>query len=326
MVGEFDLIAAMEPFLTGSGPDVPLGTGDDAAVVDLAGCPVVVAVDTLVDEIHFDRSISSLEDVGWKALAVNVSDVAAVGATATAAVVSLQRPAGFDIPDVEALYGGISEGASRWGCAVVGGDTVGGPVLAVSVTILGVPVEPGRLLRRDAASPGQLVVLIGRLGLAAAGLALARADRSDVLDEHPDLLAAHRRPDPQHLAAAPLVVGGAQAGIDVSDGLGRDLGHIADESGVGIRIEAARLPRHPGVVAAADALGTDPLDWIVGGGDDYALLATVEPDGLHRVETALEASGIRSRVIGEVTDGDGVTLRSDDRPDRDLKSDGWEHP
>lgn len=325
MAGEFDLIRAMGPFLAGDGDGVPLGTGDDAAVVEVAGCPIVVAVDTLVEDVHFDRSLSDLGDIGWKALAVNVSDVAAVGGTATAAVISLQRPDGFGIEDVEALYRGLHEGAEAWGCRLVGGDTVGGPNLAVSVTILGVPVQPGRLLRRAGASVGDVVVLVGRLGLAAAGLALARAGEREVLDQHPDLLVAHQRPEPQHLAAGPLVVGGAASAIDVSDGLGRDLGHIAEASGVHIRVEAGRLPRHPGVVAAGEALGRDPLDWIVGGGDDYALVATVPADRMHRVELGLESSGLRARVIGEVTEGEGATLELDDGTGRDLTRDGWEH-
>lgn len=325
MSHEFALIRAIEPFLSGDGESVPLGTGHDAAVVEVGGTAVIVAVDTLVDDHHFDRAISSLEDVGWKALAVNVSDVAAVGGIPRFAVVSLQRPTGFTETDAVALYRGLRAGGDRWGCRLVGGDTTGGPSLAVSVTIFGEPVDSERILRRDAAAPGQLVLVVGPLGLAGAGLALARAGRQDVLAAHPDLLEAHRRPDPQYLAAAPLVIAGAAAAIDVSDGLGRDAGHIAERSQVGIRIDAQRLVVHPGVVAAGEALDRDPLDWVVGGGDDYALVATVEAQHLPRVEAALEASGLRGRVIGEVTDGDGVTLVAPDGRERDVTRDGWEH-
>lgn len=324
MTGEFELIRAIEPFLARDGPDVPLGTGHDAAVVEIGGTPMVVAVDTLVEDVHFDRALSSLGDVGWKSLAVNVSDVAAVGGVPRFAVVSLQRPDGFDADDAVELYRGLHAGARRWDCQLVGGDTVGGPGLTVSVTILGAPVDPRRILRRDAARPGQLVLLLGGLGLAAAALDLARAGRNDVLDQHPELLVAHRRPEPQFLAASPLVVAGAQAAIDVSDGLGRDLGHIADKSEVGIRVDEARLPRHPGIVAAGGALERDPLSWIIGGGDDYALVATVEPRDLARVEAGLDASGIRARVIGEVVSGSGVVVVDDGR-ERDVSLDGWEH-
>ncbi|MDX1621465.1 MAG: AIR synthase-related protein, partial [Nitriliruptorales bacterium] len=140
------------------------------------------------------------------------------------------------------------------------------------------------------------------------------------------LLASHRRPRPQLLAAAPLVVGGAKAAIEVSDGLGRDLGNIAESSGVGIRVDAARLPVHPALVDAADVLGQDPIDWVVAGGDDYAIVATVAPERLARLEASLETSGLRPAIIGEVVDGRGVTLVDEDGQHRDLTQDGWEHP
>lgn len=326
MVREFELIAAIRPYLDGDSDDVPVGTDDDAAVLDLAGSRIAVAVDTLVDAVHFDRSISALDDVGWKALAVNVSDLVAIGATPSAAVVSLMRPDTFSRDDAVTLYRGMRAGADRWGCRLVGGDTVGGPALAVSVTVLGPLVDAGRPLRRGGAGVGDAVVVVGRLGLAAAGLGLARAGARDLLDAHPDLLAAHRRPEPLLHAVGGLVVGGVTSAIDVSDGLGRDLAHVARASGVAIRLDAERLPRHPGVVAAAARLECDPLDLVLGGGDDYAIAATVPPSGLHRFEAAMEASGVRARVIGEVEAGSGdVRLVGADGTARDVRASGWEH-
>lgn len=321
MPDEFDVIAALRPHLDDAGGAVVVGPDDDGAVV-ATGEQVVVAVDTMVDGVHFDRAISSYADVGWKALAVNVSDVAAMGAAPLAAVVSLQRSPDVGTAEAEQLYAGLAEGARRWGCRLVGGDTVSSEVLAVSVTILGTPIRAGRVLRRSAAEAGDLVGVVGELGLAAAGLALARAGATDVLDAHPELLAAHRRPEPQHLAAAPLVLGGAAAAIDVSDGLGRDLAHIARMSQVRIRLDSSRLPVTAGTAAAAAALGTDPLDWVLGGGDDYALAVTVPGERVARLEMALAASGLGLRIVGRVEQGPaGVEL--DDG--RDLSGEGWSH-
>jgi thiamine-monophosphate kinase len=319
VVDEFELLAALRSRLDGDGPGLPRGVEDDAAVIDLDG-RVVAAVDTLVDGVHIDRRWSTADDVGFKALSVNVSDLAAMGAVPVAALISLQRPSELPLGDIERLYDGMREAADRWGCRLVGGDTVTSPVLAVSVTVLGRLVDDRVILRRDAAKPGHLVVLVGELGLAAAGLgALPRGDR-ELLEEHPELGEAHRRPVALVEAAAPLVVAGAQAAIDVSDGLGRDLGHVATASGVGIRLDAGRLPRAPGVVAAAERLGVDVEDLVVGGGEDQALAVTIEPRRLGRLDAALETVGLRARVVGEVIEGSGVELDG-----RDVATMGWEH-
>lgn len=324
MRSEFALLEALRPRLSGDTPHVPLGVGDDAAVVHVAGADVVVAVDALVEGVHFDLAISSHADVGWKALAANVSDLAAVGARTRAALVVLQRPAGFDDAAAEDLYRGLDQAASRWDVALVGGDLVSGPGLAVSVTVLGELVG-ARPLRRADAIPGQAVVVIGPLGQAAAGLALARAGRHDLLDRHPHLLARHRRPDALAEAGAVLVQVGAGACIDVSDGLGRDAGHVARASGVGLRLRSERLPVDPGVAAAAEALGSDPFDLVCGGGDDLALLATLDPDRLAALDDRLAGLSVAWRQVGTVDEGDGVRLVLPDGRERDVGALGWEH-
>ena len=324
MVGEFTLLAAIRPLLDGDGAGVPLGVDDDAAVAEIGGVPVAMAVDTVVDGVHFDLGISSLSDVGFKAVAVNVSDLAAIGARPSDVLVSLQRPRGFDIAEATALYTGLREAADRWGCRLLGGDTVSSPTLAVSVTVLGRPIDDTHLLRRDGARSGDLVVVVGPLGLAAAGLALHRAGATDLLDAHPALLAAHRRPQALLEVAPALVAAGAHSAIDISDGLGRDLGHIADASGVAIRLDAGRLEPDPAVAAAAERLGTDPLDYVVGGGEDFALAATLPPDALPRLQDALEGQPHRLRVVGEVSSGQGVALYGIG-DDRDVATSGWEH-
>lgn len=319
MVAEFALLAAIRDRLDGDGAGLPLGVDDDAAVLETAG-HVVLAVDALVDGVHVDRRISSLADLGWKAIAVNVSDLAAVGAVPVAALVTLLRPPWFDVDDAAQLYDGMREAGRRWGCRLIGGDTVSCPTLSVSVTIAGRLADEDVVLRRDGARPGDLVAVVGELGLAAAGLELHLADADAVLAEYPELSRAHRRPVPLPEAATPLGLAGVSACIDVSDGLGRDLGHVAAASDVAIRLDRDRLPLHAGVVAAAAHLDADPVELVVGGGDDYALAVTIRPDRLGRLDTALSSAGLSARVVGEVAAGAGVTLDG-----RDVADAGWEH-
>lgn len=319
MVAEFELIASVRGRLDGDGPGLPRGVDDDAAVLDTPG-HVVAAVDALVDGVHVDRRWSSTADLGFKALSVNVSDLAAMGATPSAALVALLRPPELELTEIEGLYDGLREAADRWGCRLIGGDTVTSPTLAVSVTVLGSLVDERRILRRDGAGPGDLVGVVGGLGLAAAGLELLRVDDRVLLARYPELGSAHRRPLALVEAAAPLVVAGASAAIDVSDGLGRDLGHVARSSGVGMRLDGDRLPVAEGVRAAATSLDRDPVGLVVGGGEDQALAFTVPPRRLGRLDAALDAVGLRAHVLGEVVEGAGVEL--DGRPIDDI---GWEH-
>lgn len=322
--GEFELLARLKPLLAFGGPRLPVGAGDDAAVVDITGTPVAFAIDALVDGIHVDRDISSLDDVGYKALAVNISDLAAVGATCRAAVVGLQRPADLDDDEVIELYRGLDEAATCFGVDVVGGDIVSGPVLAVSVAVIG-PLLGDTALRRDGAQVGDAVIVVGSLGLAAAGLELHRSGRTELLDAYPELLAAHRRPEPLPAAAPVLVRAGAHACIDVSDGLGRDLGHVAEASGVGIRLSGAELPVAAGVAAGAEALGVPAVDLVSGGGEDLALAVTVAPDSIEDLAEGLAAVGLPGTRIGEVVAGDSVLLVEADGGERDVTTLGYEH-
>jgi thiamine-monophosphate kinase len=319
VVAEFELIAAVRHHLDDDGPDLPRGVDDDAAVIAMHG-HVVAAVDALVDGVHVDRRWSSAADLGFKALSVNASDLAAMGATPRVALIALLRPPALPLAEIEQLYGGLREAADRWGCRLVGGDTVSAPTLAVSVTVLGQLVDEERMLRRDGARPGDLVGVIGGLGLAAAGLELLRAEAQPLLEAYPELAAAHRRPVALVEAAAPLVLAGASAAIDVSDGLGRDLGHVARGSGVGIRLEAARLAPVPGVLAAAEHLDLDPLELVLGGGEDQALAFTLPPRRLGHLDAALDSVGLRARIIGEVVEGSGVEVDG-----RAVDEVGWEH-
>lgn len=323
-MGEFDLIERLSPFLSGAGDQVLVGSGDDAAVLRVGDGAVCVTVDVLVEGVHFRRDLSSLSDVGWKAVAVSCSDVAAMGGRPTAAVVGLCRPATLPESEVEELYTGMGEACARWGLRLVGGDTVAADALALSVTVLG-SVEVGGGVRRDGAQVGDRLVVVGALGAAATALAQVAAGVTPA----PSLLAAHRRPMALVAAGQALAAGGATALIDVSDGLGADLGHICRASGVAARVDAEALPVADGVAQAAKALELDLDRLVCGGGEDFALLAAVPAERAQEVAAAAGAADdVAAAVVGEVVamgdellavlvHGDGRTI--------DLTGYGYDH-
>lgn len=328
--GEFALISRLAPFLAPDGEGLPVGHGDDAAVLDLDGRLVCVAVDVVVEGVHFRREVSTPSDVGWKAVAVNCSDLAAMGAEPTAAVVGLCRPVAVPAAEIEALYTGMQEACLRWGLRLVGGDTVSADALALSVTVLG-DVPGGRPVRRDGARPGDALVVVGSLGAAAGGLALtaaAEGQRDPSADELA-LLRAHHRPVALVAAGVALAAGGARAMIDVSDGLGADLGHLCAASGVRARVRSGALPLAPGLRAVASRLGVDLLDLTVGGGEDFALLAAVPAEVAEELAArAGQADGVPARVVGEIVeagDGPAAVLVLPDGSERDISAMGYDH-
>jgi thiamine-monophosphate kinase len=286
-LGEFGLIAAVTARLPLT-EAVLLGPGDDAAVVAAPGGRVVATTDVLVEGVHFRRDWSTGYDVGRKAAAASLADVAAMGGTGTALLVGLAAPPDLPVQWALDLTDGLRDECALVGAAVVGGDTVTADRIVVSVTALG---DVDRWVTRAGAEPGDLVVVAGALGHSAAGLRLLETGvRSGALVD------AHRRPNPPYLAGPALAEAGATAMCDVSDGLVNDLGHVARASGVRIDLEAALL--HD------DAVG---LEDVLAGGEDHALVATVP------------APVAGCRVIGRVLEGSGVTL------DGAPVAGGWEH-
>lgn len=321
---ELALLAALAPRLATDGEGIDRGWGDDAAVVRVDGAPVVVAVDAVVEGVHWHPNVSGPADVGWKALAVNVSDCAAMGAAPLAAVVALQRPPGWDRAHVEALYDGLAEAARRWGVALVGGDVVSSATGALSVTVLGA-LEGRQAVRRDGASPGDALVCVGALG----GPATALAEIEAGTPRTEGLLAAHRRPPAYPEAGRALAEAGAAAMIDCSDGLGADLAHVCRGSQVAAHVEATALPVPEELHAAATALGRDPWELVAEGGEDFALLAAVPADRAEQaVRRAREAQGeVPAAIIGEVRAGPAGAVRLQ-RPDgtlADIAGRGFEH-
>jgi thiamine-monophosphate kinase len=291
----------------GTGPAVLLGPGDDAAVVAAPDGRVVASTDVLVDGRHFRRDWSSARDIGHRAAAANLADIAAMGAVPTALLVALCAPADLAVAWVEELADGLAEEAAGAGAAVVGGDMSASPVLTIAVTALG-DLQGRKPVCRDGARPGDVLALAGRIGYAAGGYTvLSRGFRSPKL-----LVEAHRRPAVPYLAGPAAAVLGATSMIDVSDGLLADLGHIARASAVGIDVRTDVFAVPAPMRDAASALGVDPYTWILAGGDDHPLAATFPP------AVALPEDWL---VIGAVSEGSGVTV--DGRPYTGPA--GWEH-
>lgn len=292
-LGELALVEAVTSRL-GGGPGLLLGPGDDAAVVAAPDGRVVASTDVLVEGRHFKRDWSSAHDIGARAAGANLADVAAMGAVPTALLVGLAVPADRDASWVLELADGLGEEAASAGAVVAGGDVVRSDVLTVAVTALG-SLEGRDPVTRAGARPGDLVAVAGRLGWAAAGLAvLSRGFRSPRA-----LVEAYRRPAPPYPEGPRAAVLGATAMVDVSDGLVADLGHVARASGVAVSLssDAFHVPQE--FQDTARALNADPLHWLLGGGDDHALAACFPPD----VDLPMAWS-----VVGRVGAGEGVLV------------------
>jgi thiamine-monophosphate kinase len=303
--------ARLEAAGVGTGARVLLGSGDDAAVI--AGGRSAISVDAVVEGVHFRRGQTSLRSVGHKALAAALSDLAAMGAKAGEALVALGLPADLAGGGASELLEGLVAGASEWGVALVGGDVVAAPVLFCSVTVAGPLPEGADGVPRGGARPGQLVAVTGELGGAAAGLLLLDDPASGGGLEGGLANSLRRRqlaPVPRLAAGGALADAGATAMIDVSDGLGADARHVARASGARLVIDLERVPVAPGVEAVARAAGRDPLDLAAGGGEDYELLACIDPAAFDAARAAVRRAGDELTAIGEVRGGEpGVELR-----------------
>ena len=266
-IGEFALIDRLVAD-TPQSDVVEVGPGDDAAVIACLDGRAVVCVDVLVEGKHFRRDWSSAIDVGRRAAAASLSDVNAMGAMSTSLLVGLAAPGDLPGAWIMEAAAGLKEEASTAGAILVGGDTTEGDVIVLSVTALG-SLEGRSAVTRGGAKPGDRVVVCGRLGWAAAGLAvLGRGFRSPKV-----LVDAHRFPVIDYTAGPRAAVAGATAMIDVSDGLLADLSHIAKSSGVAIDVNSESLEVAEPLQAAAAAYNVDPKVWMLTGGDDHALVA-----------------------------------------------------
>lgn len=289
-----------------------VGPGDDAAVVvPERGALQVLTTDIVIEGVHFDRRWSSLADVGWKALAVNLSDLAAMGATPSVALLSLGLPPGTTPADVDALLEGFLALAARERVTLAGGNLSRSPgPLVVDVTAIG-HVRPRRMLTRGGGHGGDALYVTGTLGSARAGLQklVARGPAGD-----DPLIESHRRPEPRTRIGR--LLGGnraASACMDLSDGLADAVRQMAEASGLGARIDADALPIDPAAAAWFESAGCDPVMEALSGGDDFELLFSVRPRHRGRLRTVHHgARGVTLTRIGELTAEPGLSLQRGD--------------
>ena len=313
-ISEDELITAIGRVLSGTGPDVLVPVGDDAAVVRAGTGDLVLTTDALVEGTHFDRAMSTPRDIGYKAIAVSLSDIAAMAGSPRYALCALTLSGDVDAGWTMELFGGMREATDEFACALVGGNLARGSEVTVAITLTG-EVARGAVVRRSGAEPGDVVVVTGTLGGAAAGRRLARRGAPWTEDE---LHAIHRheRPAPRVGEAPVLARNGATSMIDVSDGLTRDLVRICEASGVGVRLDLGTVPRHA-VAAEGEALG---------GGEDYELLATM-PSAASAADAAGELADVFATPltsIGTIA-VDGLETTDVAGETHPLEPSGWDH-
>ena len=318
-IGERGVIDRIRQRLPPPSPDIVLGIGDDAAVIrGEKRAHQVLTTDALVESVHFDRRFSTPADIGYKALAVNVSDVAAMGATPHVALLSLMLPADTPIDDVDGLLDGLFEMARAVNVTLVGGNITRSPgPLIVDVTLTGW-VHPRKMLTRSAGRPGDALYVSGSIGGAAAGLSWLQAHghRPDDVPGDPmlaDCVRRHVRPEPQ--ARLGMMVGrnrAASACMDLSDGLADAVRQLAQASGTGAKLNLSALPIHPGATAWFASIGVDAVARSLEGGDDYELLLAVPARTKGRFRNASRlARGVEVTRIGELTGTPELTIVSD---------------
>jgi len=304
-----------------TGPSLLLGRGDDCAVLR-AGRPLAVSSDLFLEDVHFRRAYFTPEETGYKSLAVNVSDLAACGARPLGFTLCLGLPAWVDEPWLDAFFSGMAELATRHNLVLAGGDLSGCERLHISVTVWGEPADPGNFLVRGGGMPGDVLFVVGRLGLARVGLSVLEAQGRAALQAWPAACAAHLRPEPQVDAGLMLARAGFNARppalMDVSDGIMRDLPRLLGLTGelsagrnglgnLGAEILLARGQLHPEVVRHAEAQGKNPVHEALLGGEDYALLGACAPDMLPPLHAAIP--GLTS--IGVITSGGGIVCNNE---------------
>lgn len=325
-IGEFGLIDRIHAKAGRSSYPVVIGIGDDASVLDVGPRnQAVTTTDMLVEGVHFLRDAIDPFDLGFKSHAVNLSDIAAMGASPAQSFLSFGLPPDMDVETIDTFMDGFL--AVGEGVPLSGGDTVSSPEgWLISVTVIGI-APAGRVLRRDAAMPGESIWLCGPVGDSAAGLSILLGKSSKVSEEGAlFLISRHNRPLPQvRMGRILLEAGISDCAIDVSDGLLQDLGHICERSQVGAELQLEHIPLSSPIRELAEANGADPYKWALKGGEDYSLLFTVKPENENKLITVLEREEIGAVPIGRTVLGEGIVVLKDGSPIDTGKVGGYDH-
>jgi thiamine-monophosphate kinase len=323
LAGEFGLV--YPPSRSDAQPGLQVGLGDDAVVSERHDGSLIWTTDTMVEGVHFLPACTAWQDVGWKALATNLSDIAAMGGTPYLALITLCLPTDFQVEDAVDLYRGLHECATAFSVTLGGGDIVGAPVFSITIALSGWAEDASdghaAVLRRSAAQPGDVVAVSGSIGDAVAGLRLALNGSEFQTAAEQRLKVAMDRPQPRVTLGLEAVRAGLRCGIDLSDGLVQDLGHVATASRVGIRVDAVRVPSSEALreVFPAEAFGL-----AISGGQDYELLLIGPRDA---VEALIDSSKTPLTEIGDVYASDTPRVAVVDETGREipLAHGGWDH-
>jgi thiamine-monophosphate kinase len=316
-LGEIALMERIHERLEAS-PSPEVWSGDDAALVEVSGARLLFTIDALIEGIDFDLSYSRGADVGFKAIAVSVSDVAAMGGRPSRAVAALVLRPDTRVEFVDELVTGMNESCSTWGLGLAGGDISGGAEISLSVAMIG--ALTGAPVLRSGARAGDAICVTGRLGGAAGGLAALRAGRGSSSAGVKALVRRHLRPEARLEEAVLLADLAPSAMIDVSDGLVVDLWRVMEASGTGCEIDEGGVPRDPGLDEVVDLI--DPLEAALIGGDDYELLLAIDESRLDDAVSSLSGIDAELTRIGTVTDG-ARTIGG--RPIDLWREKAWEH-
>lgn len=328
-VGEFALIARLHARLrTPQNNHIIRGIGDDCAVLrPSAGMDLLLTTDTQEEGVHFQRHWSSPQDIGWRCLAVNVSDIAAMGGQPLGAIVALSLPPTLEVAFVEALYDGMQAMATASGCPLIGGNiSQRTDSLSITITVLG-ETSRDRSVYRSGARVGDEIWVTGDLGGARAGLAVLLDPASLVSLSSDDVLARYRRPQPRiHEAQYLRQHAVLHSLVDLSDGLSSDLNHICAASRVGARLQAATIPIAPQTQQIALARGAEPLDYALHGGEDFELCMTAPAGQIEALQDAFQQQfGYPLTRVGCIQSGAGITLVRPDGTQQSLPARGYDH-
>lgn len=324
-IGEFRVISSIRSDLKDFQKEVIVGIGDDTAAIKVSGKKLLLFTsDSLVEDVHFKWDYTSPFQVGWKALVVNISDVAAVGGNPTHCLVSLALPSDTERNLVREVYRGLKKAASKYRVGIVGGDTVRAPSFIITVSLLG-EVKRENIVLRSGAKPGDLIYVTGQLGSSGAGLACLKAPNGKVKPKiRQFLIKKHLIPSPrlvegQKIASSQI----ATSMIDLSDGLASDLHRLTEESKVGAVLWEDEFPTALATEQLAKVMGKSLLEWILYGGEDYELLFTVPPNKKEKLKQTL---GFPHTLIGEIVDRDqGMYLKKRGGNRTKIEDGGYNH-
>jgi len=317
-LGEFGLIDLLAKMAAGRDERLIIGIGDDAAAWQGDTSIQLATVDSFIQGVHFPAGVASWQELGGKALAVNLSDIAAMGGLPRYALVSLALPPETELDDVTALYTSMLELAQKYGVTIVGGDISNAPLVVISITVLGSSPQQ-RILTRSSAKPGELIAVTGYLGTAAAGLEVLTKKLKFDPPAAARFKQAFFKPTPRITEGQLLLEQGVKTAIDISDGLLADLNQICKASKVGAEIEADHVPVEPLVKAS---FGEQALELALTGGEDYELLFTASAEIIEKVK---KAAACPVTVIGKITADKEITVVDGKGKPLKLDKAGWEH-